>query len=82
MDRIRIYLETELAKFIREQRIKAGFQGTSRVRGYTFDELEKRASRIGCSELYGIFEECFDECDTRRFWFDLQIGLYNEKRVS
>jgi hypothetical protein len=70
------YVEMELASFIRKQRKKARYDDTMMINGFTFQELEARASRIALNELSSIFEKFFDHQDIGDFWLELQVGVY------
>ena len=80
MRRVRTYLKSEMAKFVVSQKAKFGYTDKTKLNGYAVKELEEKGSTIGCSELYAIFNDHFDREDTHRFWFDIQIGLYELKR--
>lgn len=84
MEDARIYLKRALAKFVREQRRKKGYslEARNNINGFTYEKLEKTASRIPCCELFAIFEEHFNKEDTNRFWFELQVGIYERKREA
>lgn len=80
MRKIEGFIKSEMKKFVVSQKQKFGYDDTTKLNGYTVKQLEEKGSRIACCELYGIFENYFDPTDTRRFWFDLQIGIYEERR--
>lgn len=79
MRKIESFIRAEMKRFVVSQKTKFGYDDGAKLNGYTVKQLEEKGSRIACSELYGIFQDYFDEHDTHRFWFDLQIGVYELK---
>lgn len=82
MNEVQNYVESKLARFVRTQRIKGGYNQDATVNGYTFDELEKRASRIAICKLSEIFSQHFDLKDTQEFWLEIQLGIYERRKLS
>lgn len=71
-----------MKKFIESQKTKFGYDDTTELNGYTVKELEEHGSRIACNQLSEIFKDYFDQNDTHRFWFNLQMGVYEIRKES
>lgn len=82
MAKMEAFIKSEVKKFVVSQKTKFGYQDETEFYGHTIKELEENGSRIGCSTLYAIFENHFDSHDTHKFWFDLQVGVYDLRKRS
>ena len=80
MERATAFINSEMKKFVVSQKEKFGYTDDTEFYGLTLKELQENGAKIGCSTLYAIFENHFDSHDTHKFWFDLQIGLYDFKK--
>lgn len=82
MERTTAFINSEMKKFVVSQQEKFGYKDETEFYGHSLKELQERGAKIGCSTLYAIFENHFNKEDTHRFWFDLQLGLYEFKKPN
>lgn len=71
-----------MKRFVVSQKMKFGYSDETKLHGYTVKELEEYGSSIACNQLSAIFQGYFDQNDTHRFWFDLQMGVYELRKES
>lgn len=78
MNTVREYTQNSIRSFIKGQRLKLGKRPEEKLGRFTFAELETRAEKIPCCELWPLLETLNSD-DLLNWWFKFQMEIYKIK---